>query len=596
VWTLPPGFSRKSTFFCHFSLSILPLAAGYVIVNRIRFKPLVLKGLALEPGRLTLKGHILKSASAITLITLISRICGYLRDQRIAVLLGTSPAADAFILAFRIPSLVRRMAGEGAFGGSFIPIFTSYLRHKTREEAFRLARIVFWDAAAILTAVAILGVVFARQVIYLFTILSASKVHWDLAVSLDRMIFPCVVFIGLAAVAAAILNSFQVFALPAATPILFNLTVTLFSLSFVYKALIPHFPGILATPATALAVGVLIGAVIQVIMQLPALMRRGMRFHPTLEFSDPGVQRVGKLMGPGVFAAVAYQVNFLLGTIFATSQRMPSGSVASLYIAERLMQLVLGSFAIAISTALLPTMSHQAAAGNYDEMKRTFGFSLRIVSFITIPAAVGLVLLREPIIQVLFQHGQFAQRSTALTANALIYYALGLPAYAAIWLITPMYYSTQDTHTPARISVYMMGANLALNTLFLLFFYRALSNGSPALASSICAYLNFALLFSIFRGRYGRLGAHGIARSIAKTAVCTVAMGAAALAFLGFWHYRADMLHLAARAGLLAAMIFIAVAIYLSLARLLRCEELGEFLLLLSRAEPGAVPGAEFSA
>jgi len=544
---------------------------------------------------LTLKGHILKSASAITLITLISRICGYLRDQRIALLLGTSPAADAFILAFRIPSLVRRMAGEGAFGGAFIPIFTSYLRDKPREQAFRLARAIFWDVGLILGVVAILGVVFSRQVIYLFTIFSASKVHWDLAVSLNRLIFPCVIFIGMAAVAAAVLNSFHVFALPAATSIAFNLTLIVFSFSFVYKPLIAHLPGSLAVPAAALAIAVLIGSAIQLFVQLPALARRGFGFAPSLEFSDPGVQKVGRMMGPGLFAACAYQINFLLGSFFATSPRMPSGSVTSLYVAERLMQLVLGSYAIAISTALLPTMSHQAAAGNYADMKQTFGFSLRIVSFITIPAAVGLILLREPIIQVLFQHGQFAASSTALTANALLYYAMGLPAYAAILLITPMYYSTRDTKTPARIGIYVIVANVALNGVFLLYFYRFLSNGSPALASSICAYLDFVLLFSIFRGRYGRLGARGIALSVLKTALCTLVMAAVAFGARRFWQNTADALQVAAQAGLLVATIAVALGVYLGLARLLRCEELGEFLLLLGRAEPDAVPGAEYS-
>lgn len=543
---------------------------------------------------MTLKGHILKSASAITLITLISRICGYLRDQRIALLLGTSPAADAFILAFRIPSLVRRMAGEGAFGGAFIPIFTSYLREKSREQAFRLARAIFWDVGVILAAAAILGVVFSRQVIYLFTIFSASKVHWDLAVSLNRIIFPCVIFIGLAAVAAAILNSFHLFALPAATSIAFNLTLVVFSLAIVYKPLIVHLPSSLAVPATALAIAVLIGSAIQLLVLIPALARRGFGFAPSVEFADPGVQKVGRMMGPGLFAACAYQINFLLGTFFATSPRMPSGSVTSLYVAERLMQLVLGSYAIAISTALLPTMSHQAAARNYLEMKQTFAFSLRIVSFITIPAAMGLILLREPIIQVLFQHGQFAARSTALTANALLYYAVGLPAYAAILLITPMYYSTHDTKTPARIGVYVVVANIALNGIFLLFFYRLLSNGSPALASSICAYLDFAMLFSIFRGRYGRLGARGIALSVAKTTACTLAMGTVAFAALWFWRDRAAAFHVAAQVGLLVVIIAAAVGVYLGVARLLRCEELSEFLLLLGRAEADAVPGAEY--
>lgn len=487
------------------------------------------------------------------------------------------------------------MAGEGAFGGAFIPIFTSYLRDKPREQAFRLARAIFWDVGLILGVVAILGVVFSRQVIYLFTIFSASKVHWDLAVSLNRLIFPCVIFIGMAAVAAAVLNSFHVFALPAATSIAFNLTLIAFSFSFVYKPLTAHLPGSLAVPAAALAIAVLIGSAIQLFVQLPALARRGFGFAPSLEFSDPGVQKVGRMMGPGLFAACAYQINFLLGTFFATSPRMPSGSVTSLYVAERLMQLVLGSYAIAISTALLPTMSHQAAAGNYADMKQTFGFSLRIVSFITIPAAVGLILLREPIIQVLFQHGQFAASSTALTANALLYYAMGLPAYAAILLITPMYYSTHDTKTPARIGIYVIVTNVVLNGVFLLYFYHFLSNGSPALASSICAYLDFVLLFSIFRGRFGRLGARGIALSVLKTALCTLVMAAVAFGARRFWQNTADALQVAAQVGLLAVTIAVALGVYLGVAHLLRCEELGEFLLLLGRAEADAVPGAEYS-
>ena len=556
----------------------------------------MLKGLALEPGRLTLKGHILKSASAITLITLISRICGYLRDQRVALLLGTSPAADAFILAFRIPGLVRRMAGENAFGASFIPIFTSYLRDRPRAEAFALARRVFWGAAAILSVIAVLGVVFSRQVIYLFTLAGGNQLHWELAVSLNRVIFPCVIFVGLAAVASAVLNSFHIFALPAATSIVFNLAMIACSFGAVYRPIARLIPnGGLSGPALALAIGVLVGSVLQLAVQIPSVSRQGLSLTPTAGFTDAGVRRVGQLMGPGILAACLYQLNFILGTVFATSGRLPSGSVASLYVAERLMQLVLGSYAIAISTALLPAMSHQAAAGNYDEMKRTFGFSVRIVSFITIPAAVGLILLREPIVRVLFQHGQFTAQSTALTANALVYYALGLPAYAGIRLITPMYYSTQDTHTPARIGMYTLAANFLLNVLFLLVFYRQLSNGSPALASSICAYVNFVALFALFRGKYGSLHMHGVTASIFKTVACTVAMGAFAWEALSFWRGTTSMHGVTAQAGMLGLTILAALAVYFGLAKLLQCEELGEFLLMLRRAEPGAVPGAEFS-
>ena len=294
-------------------------------------------------------------------------------------------------------------------------------------------------------------------------------------------------------------------------------------------------------------------------------------------------------MGPAFFGMGVYQINLFVDTIFALSPRMPSGSVTSLYVADRLMQLVLGSYAIAMSTAILPAMSHQIADGKWDEMKHTFGFSLRIVSFITIPAAVGLILLRRPIVQVLFQHGRFVAESTSLTANALFFYSLGLPAYAAIKLITPMYYSTQDTWTPARVGAWALASNIFLNAMFLLFFYRSLSNGSPALASSLTAYINFGALFLLFRKRYGRLGASGLAASLVKIAACAVAMAAISyfgLRIAGF----SSAGHLLTQVALLLAVILASTAAYFGLAWLLRCEELREFWQLLRRTEPGTAP------
>jgi putative peptidoglycan lipid II flippase len=537
---------------------------------------------------LTVKGQILKSASAIALVTVISRICGYLRDQRVALLLGTSPAADSFVLAFRIPNLIRRMAGEGSLGASFIPIFTGYLRNKPRQQAWAFARKAFWDLAVLLAVIAFLGSVFSKQVIYVFTIFGGNPAQWDLAVFLNRIIFPCVFFICLSALAGAILNSFHVFALPAATPIFFNLAVIACSIGAVYRPILRWAPEQFRTPAVALAAGILLGAFVQLAIQIPALARRGMRFPFELSFRDPGIQKVGRLMVPAFFGMGVYQVNLVVDMIFAASHRMPSGSITSLYVADRVMQLVLGSYAIAVSTALLPTMSHQAAGGEFEEMKRTFRFSLRVVSFIAIPAAVGLILLRQPIIQVLFQHGKFAAESTALTARALFYYSLGLPAFAAIKLIAPMYYSTQDTLTPARIGGYSLGLNIALNALFLVFFFRYLSNGAPALASSLAAYFNFAMLFLVFRRRYGRLSSPGLIASFAKIAVCAVTMATACFAarrYSGF----SSAERLLPQVGLLIAMILGSVGVYFGLAWILRCQELSELLLLFRRAEPAAV-------
>jgi putative peptidoglycan lipid II flippase len=269
---------------------------------------------------------------------------------------------------------------------------------------------------------------------------------------------------------------------------------------------------------------------------------------------------------------------------------MPEGSISSLYLADRLMELVLGSYAIALSTALLPTLSHQAAQRKHDEMKQTFGFALRVASFITIPAAVGLILLRVPITQVLFQHGEFMARSTALTAHALLFYSMGLPAFAAIKLITPMYYSTQDTVTPTKVGAYSLALHVALNFILLIGFGRYLWNASPALASSLAAYFNFGALFVIFRGRYGRLGASAILNSLGKMALCALAMSAVCFAAVKYSHL-ATLEHFLAKAAWLTGIIAVSSGIYFGLAWALRCEELPELLLLLRRAEPSVATG-----
>jgi putative peptidoglycan lipid II flippase len=540
---------------------------------------------------LTVKGNLLRSVSAIALVTVISRICGYLRDQRVALLLGTSPAADAFLLVFGLPSLVRRTVGEGALGGSFIPVFAGYLRQNSSGKAWEFARKVFWDLAVFLAVIAILGAVFSQQLVRVLTLFGRTHGHWELAIYLNRIIFPAVVFLGMAALAAAILNTFHVFALPASMPIFFNLVFVIFSMAVVYRPLMNLAPPEFRSPAVALGMGILLGSITQFLLQIPALLRRGMRFNFSFSLTDPGVRKVGRLMGPAVLGVGVIQINFFVDRIFATAPPMPAGSVASLYLADRVMQLILGVYAIAMSTALLPTMSHQVAAGQIGEMKHTFEFSLRIVSFIAIPAAVGLILLRHPIIQVLFQHGAFVAESTRLTGRALLYYSLGLPAFAAIRLITPMYHSTQDTVTPARIGVYSLILNLLLNSLFLVFLFRFLLNGSPALASSLAAYFNFLMLFVVFRRRYGPLGARALATSLAKMTLCAVAMAAVCVAALKISNFSA-LSHLWYQTAWLGAIIVVSIAIYMGAARILGCEELSEMLLLFRRAEGGSAIAA----
>lgn len=516
---------------------------------------------------MTQKQEILKSASVISLITIVSRILGYVRDQRITLLLGTTPTADAFVLAYRIPGLLRRLVGEGSMTASFIPFFTSYLTNKSREDVWGFANRLFWTLAAALAAITVLGVAFSSQVIHLFTFFAPGQLQWDQAVYLNRIMFPYIYFIGLSALAMAILNCFHVFGIPAATPVLLNVSIISCSIAAVSR----HF----SSPAVSLAVGVLVGGTLQFLMQVPQLVRQGMRFDFGVSFRDAGVRSVAGLMAPGFFGIGVAQINFFVGTIFAISSRMPAGSVTSLYVAERVMELVLGGYAIAVATAILPMMSRQAAAGDLEELKTTLAFSLRIVSFITLPAAVGLVVLREPIIRVLFEHGEFVAASTGLTSRALLYYALGLPAFAALKLIVPAFYALHDMRLPVRIAAYSLGLNLVLNALCLRWLYPIFRNGGPAVATVASAYFNFFALFAIFRLRFGRLGTLGILLSSTRVAFCAALMGM--LCWLGLrWSHFGSYQEFLPRLAICTLLIVGATTVYLGLAWGLRCHELSE--------------------
>jgi putative peptidoglycan lipid II flippase len=532
------------------------------------------------------KKQILKSASVISLVTVISRILGYVRDQRITLLLGTTPTGDAFVLAYRIPSLVRRLVGEGAVTASFIPIFAKYLNNKPREEVWEFAHRLFWTVAVILAAVTMLGSVFSAQFMRLFTLFAPGQPAWEQAVYLNRIMFPYIYFIGLSALAMAILNCFHVFGTPAATPVLLNISIIAASVAAVSR----HF----SSPAVSLGVGVLVGGALQFLILVPQLVRRGMRFKFGLSLRHEGVRSVGGLLAPGFFGIGVAQINFFVGTIFATSSRMPSGSVTALYVAERVMELVMGGYAIAVATAILPMMSHQAAAGAMEEMKSTLAFSLRIVSFITIPAAVGLVVMREPIIRVLFEHGEFVAESTGLTTRALFYYAFGLPAFAAIKLIVPAFYSTHDTRIPVRVAAWSLALNIALNVLFLRWFFPIFRNGGPAMATVVAAYFNFLALFVIFRLRFGRLGTLDILASMARSGVSAAIMGT--LCWIGLRLSRfSTYTEFLPRLGIFAALLAGATATYLLLAWTMRCVELSEIYGIAMHAEPEAAGMAGLS-
>jgi putative peptidoglycan lipid II flippase len=513
---------------------------------------------------LTDKKHILKSASIISLVTVVSRVLGYVRDQRITLLLGTGLPADAYVLAYRIPNLFRRLVAEGSMTASFIPVFSGYMQEKSREEVWDFANRLFWTLALVAAVISILGMVFSPAVVKLF---SGANVAQDQAVDLNRIIFPYLFFIALAALAMGILNCFHIFGLPAATPVMLNIATILFSVGIVWH----HFKD----AATSLAVGVLVGGVLQFLIQVPALVRRGMKFSFGISFSHPAIREVARLMLPRLFGIGIGQINLLIDTKFATAAIMPVGSLAALYVADRVMELVLGGYAIAVATAILPMMSHQAAVKDYESLKKTLSFSVRIVAFITIPAALGLMVLREPIIRVLFQHGHFDAESTRLTARALLYYAIGLPALATVKLVVPAFYSTKDTKTPVIVASISLVINIALNILFLEVFFKRVQNGGPALATALATFFDFFALLIIFRLRYGSMGIMQVIRSFAKISLCAAIMAAAC--WIGN-HYTAFTSHsrLSVQVLVFAGLLTGATLLYLALAWIFRCHEIEE--------------------
>ena len=525
---------------------------------------------------MTEKRQILKSASIISLVTIVSRVLGYVRDQRISFLLGTTLSADAFLLAYRIPNLLRRLIGEGTVTAAFIPVFTGYMRDSSSEELWGFANRLFWTLALVLSIITVLGVIFSPTVIQTFSSPQDRESSWAEAIALNRIIFPYVFFVGLAALGMGILNSYHNFALPASTTSLLNFTIILFSTAIVWR----YFQ----SPAISLAVGVLVGGALQFLVLVPQLVRRGMRFDFGISFSHPGIRSVARVLFPRFFGMGVAQINFFVDTFFAAAPRMPRGSIAALYVSDRVMELVLGGYAIAVATAILPMMSHQAAANDYEGLKRTLTFAVRIVAYITIPAAVGLMILREPIIRMLFQHGQFVAESTRLTARPLLYYAAGLPALACVKLVVPAFYSARDTKTPVIVAIISFALNIFFNVLFLNFFFKRFQNGGPALATVLATLFDFFTLFFIFRLRYGALGTIEIFRSISKITLCSAIMGVGC--FIGNYYARYTL----QSAFFTQLMVFIgliggATILYIGLTWIFRCPEIEEVYGIAMRRE-----------
>ncbi|MEN8245058.1 MAG: murein biosynthesis integral membrane protein MurJ [Thermodesulfobacteriota bacterium] len=456
---------------------------------------------------------VTRAAGVVGTATFLSRILGFVRDVVIAGFFGAGLASDAFFVAFRIPNLLRRLFAEGSLTVAFIPVFSEYLTRHGRDEAFSLARSAMRMLSIILAAIAVVGIMVAPLIVHIIAPgFTNSPEKYQLCVDLTRFIFPYIFFIGLVALCMGILNVLDHFAAPALAPVFLNLAMITSVL-----LLSPH----LERPVFGLAVGVLLGGLLQLLLQIPFLLKNGVRFWQKTKIYHPGLKRIGLLMLPAVFGAAVYQINMVIGTLLASL--LPEGSVSYLYYADRLVQFPLGIFAIAAATAVLPSLSKQVAEKDFDGLRETFCHAMNFVLFITIPAMAGLVVLREPIVRLLFERGAFDAATVRLTAVALLYYCAGLWAFAAVRIVVSMFYALQDTKTPVKMAVVSIGVNIVMGIVLM----GPLKHGGLALATSLASVVNLLLLVWALRRKIGMLGWRSIMVSAGRSVATSLLMGGA---------------------------------------------------------------------
>jgi putative peptidoglycan lipid II flippase len=423
-------------------------------------------------------------------MTMVSRILGLVRDMVIARLFGAGSGADAFFVAFRIPNFWRRLFAEGAFSQAFVPVLSEYKTRRSHDEVRALVDDVAGVLAGVLFAVTLIGVIAAPLLVIIFApgFLDEPE-RYDLTVAMLRITFPYLLFVSLAALASAMLNSYGGFAVPAFTPVFLNLAMIGAAVW-----LSPH----LAHPVTALAWGVFLGGLLQLLFQLPYLKR--LRLLPRLRWGwqDEGVRRIVKLMVPAIFGVSVTQINLLFDTLIASL--LVAGSVSWLYYSDRLVEFPLGVFGIALATVMLPNLSQEHARASPERFSHTLDWALRWVLLIGAPATAGLVLLAGPMLATLFHYGEFSAHDVRMSSYSLMALAAGLLGYISIKIFAPAFYARQDTRTPVRIGVIAMLTNMALNVL-LAFPLSTVGMGHAgiALATALAAFLNAGLLYRALR-------------------------------------------------------------------------------------------------
>lgn len=426
---------------------------------------------------------------------MVSRVFGFIRDMITAQFFGAAAAFDAFTVAFRIPNLLRRLSAEGSFSQAFVPVLSEYQKQKSEEEIKQFIGAVCGTLGLVLLVITVCGVVFAPGLVKLFAPgFSSHGDRFDLAVAMLRITFPYLFFISIAAFEGAILNTYNRFWVAAFNPVLLNVCMISAAVFFSPKM---HIPII------ALAWGVFVAGIIQLFFQWPFLKKIGLLTRPTVNFKDPGVRRVLKLMVPGLFGVSVSQINLMLDSVFASL--LVVGSVSWLWFSDRLMEFPLGVIGVAISTVILPHLSRHHASQSDEDFSLTIDWALRCVLLVGLPAAVVFAVISGPLISTLFQHGHFDGHAVEMSRQSLTMFALGIAPFMIIKILAAGFYAKQNMRTPVRVGIIAMISNMVLNVMLIWPFKHA----GIALATSLSAMLNAGFLFyylqaqKIYRPRSG---------------------------------------------------------------------------------------------
>ncbi|WP_164908911.1 murein biosynthesis integral membrane protein MurJ [Candidatus Velamenicoccus archaeovorus] len=516
---------------------------------------------------------IFKSAAAISAMTIISRITGFVRDVLIAGVFGTGPAAQAFFVAFRIPNMFRDILGEGAGNAAFVPVFCEYLAVRSRQHFQRLVNSLFTLVLSISLIIAVSGIILADPLIHVVApgfATDPAKLH--LTIRLTQILFPYLVLVVVSAYLMSVANAMKSFAVPAASPVVFNCVLIACLALFIRQ---DSFFQIYL-----LALATLLGGTAQVAMQMPSLMRRGvsLRWQPetTRFWKEEGVVKVGRLIVPRLVGTSIYQMNIFIDTIFASlSTYAGEGAIAAIYYANRIIQFPFAIFGVAVSNAALPQMSAHAARKDAAAMNQTLDVCLKSLLLAMLPVAVGILVFAGPVVTAVFERGSFGAYSASITTTALFFYGLGLVSYVGVRFLSHFFYALQDTLTPVKTSAAALVSNVVLNALFIFVFGMKIAG--LALASSISAFLNFYLLYRHVRRRTGyriRPLLEGLfVRVLAASAGC------AAAAFFIWQNVFASRATLVS----LCASVLVACVVYAGLLWLLGVGELKRLAIWLIR-------------